>query len=131
RLLRVAEIMVRSCGPDVPPPANPAVQLGVALGVAGRAGRDKVTMIASRELGGFGAWVEQLIAESTGKDAKGLIPVDGEPLAGPELYGSDRFFIDLRTEREADGAHEEALSALEKAGHPVARIVLASPYGIA
>src|SRR5213075_2001957 len=54
-----------------------------------------------------------------------------EPLAGPELYGRDRFFIDLRTEREADGAHEEALSALEKAGHPVARIVLASPYGIA
>ena len=74
-----------------------AVQLGIALGVAGREGRDKVTIVASPKLVDFGAWPEQLISESTGKHGKGLIPVDAEPLGAPDVYGSDRFFIDLRT----------------------------------
>ena len=95
--------MVRSCGPDVPPQENPGVQLGLLLGLAGRDGRDKVTILSSKTIADFGAWAEQLIAESTGKDGKGLIPIDGEPLGVPAIYGNDRLFIDLRT--EADGGH--------------------------
>jgi transaldolase/glucose-6-phosphate isomerase len=130
RLLRAAQMMAWSCGPDVPPAANPAVQLGIALGVAGRAGRDKVTLFSSPCLSDFGAWAEQLIAESTGKEGRGLVPVDGEPLGTPDLYGGDRFFIHLRTRGEADPARESALDALQQAGHPVARIVLESPESI-
>jgi transaldolase / glucose-6-phosphate isomerase len=118
--------MVRSCGPDVPPHENPGVQLGLAMGHAGLEGRDKVTILSSKKIADFGAWAEQLIAESTGKDGKGLIPISGEPLGDPALYGNDRFFIDLRTEGEHDAAHDEKLAALEKAGHPVVRIVLKS-----
>ncbi len=118
--------MVRSCGADVPPHENPGVQLGLAMGLAGREGRDKVTIISSKAVADFGAWAEQLIAESTGKDGKGLIPIDGEPLGDPALYGSDRFFIDIRTEGEDDAAHDGKLSALEAAGHPVVRIVMKS-----
>jgi len=118
--------MVRSCGADVPPHENPGVQLGLAMGLAGLEGRDKVTIFSSPKISDFGAWAEQLIAESTGKEGKGLIPIDGEPLGGPALYGNDRFFIDIRTEGEEDSAHEEKLSAIEHAGHPVARIVMKS-----
>jgi transaldolase/glucose-6-phosphate isomerase len=118
--------MVRSCGPDVPPHENPGVQLGLAMGHAGLEGRDKVTILSSKKIADFGAWAEQLIAESTGKDGKGLIPIAGEPLGDLALYGNDRFFIDLRTEGEEDAAHDGKLAALEKAGHPVVRIVLQS-----
>ncbi|MDB5605290.1 MAG: tal [Bradyrhizobium sp.] len=118
--------MVRSCGPDVPPHENPGVQLGLAMGLAGLEGRDKVTILSSRKIADFGAWAEQLIAESTGKDGKGLIPIDGETLGDVTVYGKDRFFIDIRTEGENDAAHDEKLAALEKAGHPVVRIVMKS-----
>jgi transaldolase / glucose-6-phosphate isomerase len=118
--------MVRSCGPDVPPHENPGVQLGLAMGLAGLEGRDKVTILSSQKIADFGAWAEQLIAESTGKDGKGLIPIDGETLGDVGQYGNDRFFIDIRTEGESDGAHDAKLAALEKAGHPVVRIVMKS-----
>jgi transaldolase / glucose-6-phosphate isomerase len=118
--------MARSCGPDVPPQENPGVQLGLAMGLAGLEGRDKVTILSSKKIADFGAWAEQLIAESTGKDGKGLIPIDGEPLGDPSLYGKDRFFIDIRTESESDTTHDDKLAALEKAGHPVVRIVMKS-----
>ncbi len=118
--------MVRSCGPDVPPHENPGVQLGLAMGLAGLEGRDKVTILSSKKIADFGAWAEQLIAESTGKEGKGLIPIDGEPLGDAALYGNDRFFIDLRTEGEDDAAHDDKLAALEAAGHPVVRIVMKS-----
>jgi transaldolase/glucose-6-phosphate isomerase len=118
--------MVRSCGADVPPQENPGVQLGLAMGIAGLEGRDKVTIFASPDVADFGAWAEQLIAESTGKDGKGLIPIEGETIGDAAVYGNDRFFIDLRTERENDAAHEAKLGALEAAGHPVVRIVLKS-----
>lgn len=122
--------MVRSCGPDVPAGKNPGVLLGTALGTAAKeAGRDKVTMIASPKLASFGAWAEQLIAESTGKEGKALIPVDGEPVGKPEVYGADRFFVYLRL--AGDGTHDAAVDALEKAGHPVARIDLASVESLA
>jgi len=125
-LLHHALSMVRSCGADVPPSENPGVQLGLAMGQAGLEGRDKVTIISSERIADFGAWAEQLIAESTGKEGKGLIPIDGESLGAPETYGNDRFFIDIRTEDEEDAAHEAKLAALEQAGHPVARIVMKS-----
>jgi transaldolase / glucose-6-phosphate isomerase len=125
-LLKAAQTMVRSCGPEVPPSDNPGVQLGIALGTAARDGRDKVTIFASPRLADFGAWAEQLIAESTGKNGKGLIPVDAEPLGGPEVYGADRFFVDLRTAEESDSGHDGALTKLEQAGHPVVRIVAKS-----
>jgi transaldolase / glucose-6-phosphate isomerase len=118
--------MVRSCGADVPPHENPGVQLGLAMGTAGLEGRDKVTILSSGKIADFGAWAEQLIAESTGKEGKGLIPIDGEPLGDVSLYGNDRFFIDIRTEDEDDAEHDERLSALEHAGHPVVRIVMKS-----
>jgi transaldolase / glucose-6-phosphate isomerase len=118
--------MVRSCGPDVPPRENPGVQLGLAMGLAGLEGRDKVTISSSKKIADFGAWAEQLIAESTGKDGKGLIPIAGETLGDPARYGKDRFFIDIRTEGESDAAHDAKLAALEKAGHPVVRIVVQS-----
>jgi transaldolase/glucose-6-phosphate isomerase len=125
-LMKHTLAMVRSCGPDVPPHENPGVQLGLAMGLAGLEGRDKVTILSSEKIADFGAWAEQLIAESTGKDGKGLIPIDGEPLDDVSLYGNDRFFIDIRTNGERDAAHEDKLAALEKAGHPVVRIVMES-----
>src|ERR1700687_38445 len=126
KLLKHTLAMVRSCGPDVPPHENPGVQLARARGLAGLEGRDKVTILSSKKIFDFGAWAEQLIAESTGKEGKGLIPIDGEPLGDPAVYGKDRFFIDLRTEGESDAAHDDKLAALEKAGHPVVRIVMKS-----
>ena len=105
-LIKHTLAMVRSCGADVPPHENPGVQLGLAMGLAGLEGRDKVTISSSSKIADFGAWAEQLIAELTGKDGKGLIPIDGEPLGDPSLYGNDRFFIDIRTEGEDDAAHD-------------------------
>jgi transaldolase/glucose-6-phosphate isomerase len=125
-LLKHTLAMVRSCGPDVPPHENPGVQLGLAMGLAGLEGRDKVTIFSSKKIADFGAWAEQLIAESTGKEGKGLVPIDGEPLGDVSVYGNDRFFIDIRTEGENDAAHDDKLAALEKAGHPVVRIVMKS-----
>ncbi|THD71434.1 MAG: bifunctional transaldolase/phosoglucose isomerase [Bradyrhizobium sp.] len=125
-LLKHTLSMVRSCGPDVPPHENPGVQLGLAMGLAGLEGRDKVTILSSKKIADFGAWAEQLIAESTGKDGKGLIPIDGEPLGDPSLYVDDRFFIGISTEGESDAAHDGKLTALEKAGHPVVRIAMKS-----
>jgi transaldolase/glucose-6-phosphate isomerase len=118
--------MMRSCGADVPPQENPGVQLGLAMGLAGLEGRDKVTISSSKKIADFGAWAEQLIAESTGKEGKGLIPINGETLGDVAAYGNDRFFIDLRTDGETDAAHDAKFDALEKAGHPVVRIVMKS-----
>ena len=123
RLLETTRTMQRSCGADVPPSENPGVQLGVAMGVAAtRFGRDKVTIIASPGIADLGAWLEQLLAESTGKQGRGLIPLAGEPLTVPERYGSDRFFAYLELDGQVDPSQRQAVEALERAGHPVARI---------
>ncbi|MDA9522059.1 transaldolase [Bradyrhizobium sp. CCBAU 11434] len=123
RLLETTRTMQRSCGADVPPSENPGVQLGVAMGVAAtRFGRDKVTIIASPGIADFGAWLEQLLAESTGKQGRGLVPLAGEPLTVPEGYGSDRFFVYLELAGQADPSQCQAVEALERTGHPVARI---------
>jgi transaldolase/glucose-6-phosphate isomerase len=126
RFVGHALTMMRSCGPDVPPHENPGVQLGLAMGLAGLEGRDKVTIFSSPKVADFGAWAEQLIAESTGKEGKGLIPIEGEALNDASVYGNDRFFIDIRTEGEADAVHDGQLAALDKAGHPVVRILMKS-----
>jgi transaldolase/glucose-6-phosphate isomerase len=123
KLLKVTQAMERACGADVPPAENPGVQLGVAMGVAAtKFGRDKVTVVASPGIGDLGAWLEQLLAESTGKHGHGLIPLADEPLAAPERYGKDRFFAYLELDGKVDAAQRDAIAALEKAGHPVARI---------
>jgi transaldolase/glucose-6-phosphate isomerase len=124
RFLEATAIMVRSCGPDVPPDENPGVQLGAIMGVAARAGRDKVTIVSSPGIHDLGAWLEQLIAESTGKQGKGIIPVDLEPLGAPAAYGNDRLFVHLRLETAPDAAQDAALAALQEAGHPVVRIAV-------
>jgi len=128
--LRLTSIMVRSCGPDVPPAENPGVQLGLALAAAAKHGRDKLTLTGSPRIAGFGAWAEQLIAESTGKNGKALIPLEGEPLGKPDIYGTDRVFIDLRLKEDSDSAREAALAAVEAAGHPVIRITVTAPAHI-
>jgi transaldolase/glucose-6-phosphate isomerase len=120
RLLETTQPMMRSCGPDVPPAENPGVQLGVALGVAAaRLGRDKLTLVASPGIADLGAWLEQLIAESTGKMGRGLIPLAGEPLAAHSHYGDDRIFAYLELDGSPDPAQRLAMEALEHAGHPV------------
>jgi transaldolase / glucose-6-phosphate isomerase len=120
--LQRARTMVRACAADVPPAENPGVQLGLALGMLARRGRDKITIVASPSVGDFGAWAEQLLAESTGKNGTGLIPVDAEPLGGPEVYGADRVFIYLRDRERPDAAQDRAFDALQTAGHPVVRL---------
>ena len=102
KLLSATQTMVRSCGADVPPAENPGVVLGTVLGVLAKAGRDKVTIVASPGIADFGAWLEQLLAESTGKQGKGIIPVDAEPLGPPDVYGDDRLFVYLRLSGETD-----------------------------
>ena len=113
--------MVRSCAPQVPEAENPGLQLGAALGSLGRIGIDKVTFVTSPELSWYPLWAEQLIAESTGKDGRGLIPVAGEAIRPPSFYDHDRVFVSLRTEEEAE---DPGLTELENAGHPVIRCLL-------
>jgi transaldolase/glucose-6-phosphate isomerase len=124
-LLNSAQILVHACGGDVPPAANPAVMLGLALGTAHRHGRDKVTIVTSASLAGFGAWAEQLIAESTGKNGLGLVPIDREPLLPPSHYGQDRIFVSLTLAGDDVVELDQNIGALADAGHPVIRIRIA------
>src|SRR5260370_1046336 len=122
--------MVHTCGATVTAAENPGVVLGAILGTAANNGRDKLTIIASPGISDLGAWLEQLLAESTGKDGKGIIPVDREHLGSPEVYGNDRVFAYLRLDAAPDQAQDAALEALEQAGHPVVRISLADIYDL-
>src|SRR5207249_2066097 len=92
--------------------ANPATALGLAIGVGARAGRDKLTLAVPPDLEPFGLWVEQLIAESTGKNGTGVVPIAGEPVADPAAYGSDRLFVRVRAPFAGElDAHASALGA--------------------
>ncbi len=108
---------------------NPGLKLGAALGALALSGRDKVTFIASSPIDSVGLWTEQLIAESTGKEGKGIVPIAGEPLASPEQYGEDRVFVSLRAASAASD-NEKQLNALEAIGHPVIRHVLQDPLDL-
>jgi transaldolase/glucose-6-phosphate isomerase len=116
--------MVRSCAASVPPVENPGIVLGAILGAAAKMGRDKLTVIASAGIAGLGAWLEQLLAESTGKLGRGIVPLDGEPIGAPAVYGSDRLFAYVRLSTDQDSEHEQAVAALEAAGQPVVRITV-------
>lgn len=125
-----AEEMVNACSSCVPTQDNPGVALGTILGTLACRGRDKVTIIASPGIWDLGAWLEQLLAESTGKEGKGLIPVDRERVGPPEVYGNDRVFAYLRLETAPDESQDLAVEALERAGQPVVRIAVAEPYDV-
>src|ERR1017187_9891270 len=120
--------MVEACKPPVPVEQNPGVMLGLILGAAAKLGRDKITLITSPEIADLGAWLEQLIAESTGKVGKGIIPVDREEIGAPDLYGNDRIFAYVRLETAPDAAQDAKVAALENAGNPVVRIAVADIY---
>jgi transaldolase/glucose-6-phosphate isomerase len=124
RFLGATETMVRACGAHVPPADNPGVQLGAIIGTLAKKGRDKLTVIASPGLAALGAWLEQLVAESTGKQGKGIIPLDGEDAGAPAVYGTDRLFVYLRLESDSDVAQADKVAKLEQAGQPVVRITV-------
>jgi transaldolase / glucose-6-phosphate isomerase len=123
--LASTEAMVQACAACVPPEVNPGVTLGAVMGtLAKQVKRDKVTFVASPAIGSLGAWLEQLLAESTGKSGTGLIPIDDEPLGPPEVYGQDRLFAYIRLGPAPSKEQDAAVEALEKAGQPVVRIDL-------
>jgi len=128
KFLKNTEEMVQACGASSATDANPGVLLGTIMGVAANHGRDKITIITSPGISDLGAWLEQLIAESTGKIGKGIIPVDREGLAKPGIYGHDRVFAYLRLATKPNKAQDAAVAAIEKTGHPVVRITLPNTY---
>jgi transaldolase / glucose-6-phosphate isomerase len=131
KLLDRTEAMVCACMPSVPVHENPGAVLGTILGVAAtQFARDKVTIVASPSIASLGGWLEQLVAESTGKQGHGLIPIDRERLLAPEMYGTDRIFVYLRLQSAPDTSQDASLEALEQAGHPVVRITLDDPYDL-
>ena len=115
-LLDAALGFAEASGPEVAAAANPAMALGATIGEAARAGRDKLTLVLPNSISALGYWIEQLIAESTGKEGRGILPVEGEDLGPPDVYGDDRLFVSL------GGAGRSALEDLAAAGHPVVRI---------
>ncbi len=119
-----AKDMSDACRPGNSLDENPGVLLGFILGVAAVNGKDKLTILTSPGISDLGAWLEQLIAESTGKNGKAIIPVDRELLGSPSAYGDDRIFVYLKLKDEADKVQDEAVQNLESNGHPVVRIVL-------
>ncbi len=123
-LLEQAERMRRGCSSPLPAKQNPGLSLGATLGAAAQAGRDKVTFFASPGVRGFENWVEQLIAESTGKEGKGILPVAGEKIGTPEVYGDDRLFVHIELADEMRERFDPKVQALEDAGHPLLHFVL-------
>jgi transaldolase / glucose-6-phosphate isomerase len=130
KFLKNTQQMVKACGADVAADANPGVILGAILGAAATQGLDKCTIISSPGIHDLGAWLEQLLAESTGKQGKGIIPVDREKLGKPEVYGSDRLFVYLRLQSKPDKRQDAAVKALEVDGLPVVRIHVKDPYNL-
>ncbi|HSS61636.1 MAG TPA: bifunctional transaldolase/phosoglucose isomerase [Candidatus Limnocylindrales bacterium] len=120
-MLERAIEMEHSCADSVPVQSNPGVWLGAVLGRLAVQGRNKVTLITSPKVATFGYWVEQLIAESTGKEGKGIVPIEGEPVGKPAVYGNDRLFVYIRMDADAPN---RAVQALERAGHPVVTLTM-------
>ncbi len=129
RLLDEAAQMADACRNE-DAASNPGVALGVVIGEAARAGRDKLTIVASPGIAPLGAWLEQLVAESTGKNGTAVIPVDREPASDPTAYGADRLFVYVRLEADADAAQDAWVDQLNRAGHPVVRIDVRDAYAL-
>ncbi|HEX8887820.1 MAG TPA: bifunctional transaldolase/phosoglucose isomerase [Pyrinomonadaceae bacterium] len=129
KLLDRAERTVHACASVVPAGDNPGAKLGAALGECAKAGRDKLTIITDSKISSLGLWIEQLIAESTGKEGKGIVPIAGEPLGTPNVYGNDRLFVSIAVGK-LDGDTEVKLKALEAAGHPVVYRTLTDIYDL-
>jgi hypothetical protein len=129
RLLARAEEMVRSCGAEVPPAENPGVLLGAIMAECAKAGRNKLTIVTDRKIAALGLWIEQLVAESTGKEGQGILPVQGEPLGAPVAYGADRLFVSIGSEQTDEQAKQ--VEALAISGHPVVRRTLTDNYDLA
>jgi len=125
KLLDKAEAMADRCFADGP---NPGAWLGVVMGELAEQGRDKLTLVFSKEISPLGAWAEQLIAESTGKEGKGILPVNGEELLAPEYYSNDRFFVYAGLEGEND--YDARLTSLKNKGFPVIRITSRDLYDL-
>ena len=130
QLLARAAAMAEACGPDVLASRNPALRLAAAIGEAALAGRDKLTYVCSPSVAAFGAWVEQLVAESTGKNGTGIVPVAGEPLGGHRVYADDRLFVHMAVVGEDPAGQPAALETLQAAGHPVIRVTLGDLYDL-
>jgi transaldolase/glucose-6-phosphate isomerase len=126
RARRMSEVLA----PTVPESANPALALGAVLGDLALLKRDKATFLVSPSLAAFPSWAEQLIAESTGKDRKGIVPVADEEMGAPEKYGDDRFFAYLRLEGDKNHDLDRQVAALEANGHPIVRIELNDKYDL-
>src|SRR6185312_7473543 len=126
-LVERSQAMVERCG-DGAVRDNPAVRLGAALAGLARAGRNKVTLVTSEEIRALAPWIEQLLAESLGKDGQGIVPVVDEPLGSPAVYGGDRVFVAVIL--DGDTRFDDALGALDEAGQPVIRIGLADPLDV-
>jgi transaldolase/glucose-6-phosphate isomerase len=129
KLLDRAERVVHACSQVVPAGENPGARLGAIMGECAKAGRDKLTIIAHGKIESFGLWVEQLLAESTGKEGKGIVPIAGEPLGPPNVYGDDRLFVSISIGKPDSGT-ESKLKALEAAGHPVVYRTLNDAYDL-
>ena len=130
RLLERAVSMAYQCSAGVPAEENPGSLLGAAMAGFARAGRDKLTLVASGSIDGFGLWAEQLIAESLGKEGKGIVPVSGEPLAPPERYGNDRWFVYLRAEDDDCERTGLKMAEIKSAGYPVLELRLSDHYDL-
>ncbi|AYA37583.1 hypothetical protein D3Y59_11305 [Hymenobacter oligotrophus] len=122
--------MMQACGSNGNVEHNPGLELGVALGVLAQQGRDKLTLIVPQSLSDLGLWLEQLIAESTGKEGKGILPVAGEPAGEPALYGHDRVFVYVGYRNQPDAENRQKLERLEQAGHPVITILMNDPLDL-
>ena len=129
-LLDRADGMRDGAMPSVPVHENAGAWLGVVMGVLAQTGRDKLTLVTSPSISSFGLWVEQLIAESTGKEGLGIVPVAGEPMGPPDRYGSDRLFVYLRLDGDANDEPDEAVVAIESSGQPVVRLDLRDKYDV-
>ena len=130
KLLDRADRMREGSASCVPVNENPGAWLGTVMGVLAKQGRDKLTLVTSPAIASFGLWAEQLIAESTGKEGTGLVPIAGEPLAAPAEYGDDRLFVYLRLDRDANTTIDAAIKSIEDSGHPVVRLSLSDKYDL-
>jgi transaldolase / glucose-6-phosphate isomerase len=130
RLLTEADRMRGECAATIPPSANPGAWLGATLGSLAKAGVDKLTLVTSPTLGSYGLWAEQLIAESLGKEGKGIIPIASEPISTPDHYSKDRLFVYLRLDRDDNDATDAHIQALDRAGHPTVCLEMRDHYDL-